>query len=196
MIPGLYVRDNDAYRNSGQRDGRCLSAGGMMLLCAFGSLVSSIAVFFCLAHRGEFLKASEKRNVLQGRRALPRGDKRFFDREPYNPFDKRRCSGADAGRFVASGRCQGAAHGRLGDNEDRRQGVAVVAGNGHRGRAACCDTRALPSCASFPRFKRIQWLQDSLNQSARENLTGIRVVHAYNAEKYQERSLKRSTPSS
>jgi ATP-binding cassette, subfamily B, multidrug efflux pump len=39
---------------------------------------------------------------------------------------------------------------------------------------------------AMPRFKRIQILTDNLNRVARENLTGIRVVRAYNAENYQE----------
>ncbi len=37
-----------------------------------------------------------------------------------------------------------------------------------------------------PRFKRIQGLTDNVNRVTRENLTGIRVVRAYNAEPYQE----------
>lgn len=38
----------------------------------------------------------------------------------------------------------------------------------------------------FPKFKLIQKLIDKLNGVTRENLTGIRVVRAFNAEKYQE----------
>ena len=38
---------------------------------------------------------------------------------------------------------------------------------------------------ALPKFKKIQWLTDNLNRITRENLTGIRVVRAYNAEKYQ-----------
>lgn len=37
-----------------------------------------------------------------------------------------------------------------------------------------------------PRFKILQKLTDKLNGVTRENLTGIRVVRAFNAEKYQE----------
>lgn len=37
-----------------------------------------------------------------------------------------------------------------------------------------------------PRFKIVQKLTDKLNTVSRENLTGIRVVRAFNAEKYQE----------
>ena len=39
---------------------------------------------------------------------------------------------------------------------------------------------------ALPKFKIIQKLTDKLNHTSRENLTGIRVVRAFNAEKYQE----------
>ena len=38
----------------------------------------------------------------------------------------------------------------------------------------------------IPKFKKMQVLTDNLNRVTRENLTGVRVVRAYNAEKYQE----------
>lgn len=38
----------------------------------------------------------------------------------------------------------------------------------------------------IPKFKKIQVLTDDLNRITRENLTGLRVVRAYNAEGYQE----------
>ena len=38
----------------------------------------------------------------------------------------------------------------------------------------------------LPKFRKIQTLTDNLNKVTRENLTGLRVVRAYNAEKYQE----------
>ena len=37
-----------------------------------------------------------------------------------------------------------------------------------------------------PKFRRMQKLTDDLNRVTRENLTGLRVVRAYNAEDYQE----------
>ena len=42
---------------------------------------------------------------------------------------------------------------------------------------------------ALPRFKKIQRLTDNLNRVTREQLTGIRVVRAYNAEGYQERKF-------
>lgn len=42
----------------------------------------------------------------------------------------------------------------------------------------------------MPRFKRVQKLIDNINGLTRENLTGIRVVRAFNAEKYQENKFE------
>ena len=42
----------------------------------------------------------------------------------------------------------------------------------------------------FPKFRRVQKLTDNLNSVTRENLTGVRVVRAYNAEKYQEEKFE------
>ncbi len=43
-------------------------------------------------------------------------------------------------------------------------------------------------CVIFvlPKFRKLQSLTDDLNRVTRENLTGLRVVRAYNAEDYQE----------
>lgn len=45
---------------------------------------------------------------------------------------------------------------------------------------------------ALPKFKVIQQLTDNLNRVTRENLTGIRVVRAYNAEKFQEDKFERA----
>ena len=39
---------------------------------------------------------------------------------------------------------------------------------------------------AHPRFKKIQMLTDNINRITRENLTGLRVIRAYNAEDYQK----------
>lgn len=42
----------------------------------------------------------------------------------------------------------------------------------------------------MPKFKKMQLLTDNLNRVTRENLTGLRVVRAYNAEDYQEEKFE------
>ncbi|HIZ04029.1 MAG TPA: ABC transporter ATP-binding protein/permease [Candidatus Borkfalkia avistercoris] len=46
--------------------------------------------------------------------------------------------------------------------------------------------------AVFPKFRRVQKLTDNLNAVTRENLTGVRVVRAYNAEEYQEKKFEKA----
>ena len=43
-----------------------------------------------------------------------------------------------------------------------------------------------------PKFKKVQKLTDNLNNVTRENLSGIRVVRAFNAEKYQEQKFEKA----
>lgn len=43
---------------------------------------------------------------------------------------------------------------------------------------------------ALPKFKKMQTLTDDVNRVTRENLTGLRVVRAYNAEAYQEEKFK------
>lgn len=45
---------------------------------------------------------------------------------------------------------------------------------------------------TLPKFKRLQELTDDLNRVTRENLTGLRVVRAYNAESYQEAKFEKA----
>ena len=45
---------------------------------------------------------------------------------------------------------------------------------------------------SIPKFKKIQTLTDNLNKVTREELTGTRVVRAFNAEKYQEKKFEKA----
>lgn len=45
---------------------------------------------------------------------------------------------------------------------------------------------------AMPKFKVIQTLTDNLNRVTRENLTGLRVVRAYNAEQYQTAKFEKA----
>ncbi len=43
----------------------------------------------------------------------------------------------------------------------------------------------------IPRFRLVQKMTDKINRAARENLTGINVVHAFNAEEFQNQKFDR-----
>ncbi len=42
----------------------------------------------------------------------------------------------------------------------------------------------------IPKFERVQKITDKVNGVTRENVTGIRVIHAFNAEKFQEKRFE------
>ena len=42
----------------------------------------------------------------------------------------------------------------------------------------------------MPKFKKVQKLTDQINNKSRENIKGIRVIRAFNAEKYQENKFE------
>lgn len=44
----------------------------------------------------------------------------------------------------------------------------------------------------IPKFRKMQTLTDNLNRITRENLTGLRVVRAYNAEDYQNQKFEKA----
>ncbi len=47
----------------------------------------------------------------------------------------------------------------------------------------------------IPRFKRVQKMMDNINRIARENLNGVSVVRAFNAEDYQNAKFKQANDS-
>lgn len=45
---------------------------------------------------------------------------------------------------------------------------------------------------ALPRFKKIQTLTDNINRVTRENLTGLKVIRAYNAENFQKEKFEKA----
>lgn len=43
-----------------------------------------------------------------------------------------------------------------------------------------------------PRFRRMQWYTDAVNRITRENLTGIRVIRAFNADEFQQERFEKT----
>ncbi len=191
MIPDYMSEITTLIETPGSAIGDVWSAGGMMLLCAFGSLLSSVAVcFFASRIAANFSKRLRKEMFYKVE---------SFTLEEINAFSTaslitRSTNDVSQVQMMVVLSLQVVVKAPL---------MAVWAIMKIAGKAwqwslatgiAVVLLVAILSVAivrTFPRFKRIQWLQDSLNQSARENLTGIRVVHAYNAEEYQEKKFEK-----
>lgn len=170
--------------------GTILSAGGKMLLCALGSLLSSVIVAVCVAR------------IASGFGAKLR--LRLFDRVQAFSME-------EIGRFSTASLITRST------NDVTQVTTAVVMGLQVVLKAPLTATWAIIKIADknwqwtlstgvaigillvlvaigmvvvLPKFNRLQVLTDELNRVTRENLTGIRVVRAYNAEDYQEEKFK------
>ena len=191
-LPDYMSRITTLVETAGSAMGDVWLAGGMMLLCSLGSLAASITVCFLAAR----IAASYSKRL----RAEMFNKVESFSLEEINEF-------STASLITRS-------------TNDITQvqmlivislqvvikaptmavwAVMKIAGKAWQWSLATGITVALliiilsiAIVLTFPKFRRVQWLQDALNQSARENLTGIRVVRAYNAEDYQEKKFRKA----
>ena len=190
MIPDYMSRITTLIETPGSAIGEVWSAGGMMLLCAFGSLVSSVAVcFFASRIAANFSKRLRKEmfykvesftleeiNAFSTASLITRSTNDVSQVQMMVVMSLQVIVKAPLMAVWAIMKISGKAW-----QWSLATGIAVV---------LLVAILSIAIVRTFPRFKRIQWLQDSLNQAARENLTGIRVVRAYNAEAYQEKKFE------
>ena len=191
MIPDYMSEITTLVQTPGSAIGDVWSAGGMMLLCALGSLVSSIAVCFFASRiaanfsrrlrREMFYKVEsftlEEINAFSTASLITRSTNDVSQVQMLVVLSLQVIVKAPLMAVWAIMKIAGKAW-----QWSLATGIAVV---------LLVAILSIAIVRTFPRFKRIQWLQDSLNQAARENLTGIRVVRAYNAEEYQEKKFEK-----
>lgn len=168
-----------------------LIAGGKMLLCAFGSLLVTVLVAVCAAR------------IASNFSAIVRG--KLFDKVQSFSME-------EIGRFSTASLITRST------NDVTQVQMLIVMGLSIMLRAPIMAVMAILKivdkswqwtlstgvavvilliiviiCVSLcmPKFKRLQSLTDDINQVTRENLTGLNVVRAYNAEAYQEEKFEK-----
>ena len=191
-LPDYMSRITMLVETSGSAMGDIWSAGGMMLLCSLGSLASSIIVCFLAAR----IAASYSKQL----RAEMFNKVESFSLEEINEFSTaslitRSTNDVTQVQMLIVISLQVV----IKAPTMAVWAVMKIAGKAWQWSLATAITVALliiilsiAIVLTFPKFRRVQWLQDALNQSARENLTGIRVVRAYNAEDYQEKKFRKA----
>ncbi|MBR4308114.1 MAG: ABC transporter ATP-binding protein [Oscillospiraceae bacterium] len=191
-MPDYMQKITMLVQTPGSQMSRILREGGMMLLCALGSLVASVAVAVIVARIAT--------NFGSGLRA------RLFSRvQDFSP--------AEMGRFSTASLITRST------NDITQVQILIVMGLQVMVKAPITAAWAIGKISAknqlwtlstgvavgtllvliaitmlivMPRFKMIQQLTDDLNRVTRENLNGIRVVRAYNAEDYQEEKFSRA----
>lgn len=186
-----YMREITALvQTPGSEMGEVLSAGGSMLLCALGSLVTAFIVGFYVAQIAAGL-AMRLREAVYNKTM-------DFSMEEIGKFSTASLITRTTNdiqqiqMFVALG-LQAmikapilAVWAILKIAGKSWQWTAITGGAVAILTVMLCTVIALV----LPKFKNMQKLTDNLNRVARENLTGIRVVRAYNAEGYQEKKFE------
>ena len=185
-LPDYMAEITMLVQTEGSAIGDILAAGGSMLLCALGSLVSAFVVGFFAAKIAAGLAQRLRSNVF--------GKVLSFSMEEIGGFSTaslitRSTNDITQVQMIISIGMQALIKAPI----MAVWAICKIAGKGWEWTAATgCAVVVLMVMLTviilfaMPKFKIIQRLTDNLNRVTRENLTGIRVVRAYNAEGYQE----------
>lgn len=173
-------------QTEGSEMSEILQNGGMMLLCAFGSLVSTIIAGWFVSNVGADFTYITRKKIFDKVEQLGINEIKKFSTAS---LITRTTNDVTQVRMVIS----------MGANMLIRApmsaiwAIAKISGKSWQWSTATSIAVVIMLATVItimmiviPRFKVIQKLTDKLNGVTRENLTGIRVVRAFNAEKYQE----------
>ncbi len=191
-LPDYMSSITTLVQTPGSTIGQILEQGAYMLLCALGSLISSICVGFFAAR----IAASFSRNL----RGKVFEKTMSFSMEEINRFSTaslitRSTNDIQQVQMVIAMGLQVMIKApilavwaiiKIADKNwqwtlTTAVGVVVLV----------CMLIVIMALA-LPRFKKVQVLTDNLNRVTRENLTGVRVVRAYNAEQYQQQKFDKA----
>ena len=163
-----------------------LTQGGYMLLCAFGSLVSAIIVGYLISNIAASFSMRTRKSLFEKVENLSMEEVKNF--QASSLITRTTNDITQIQMFIAMGlqllikspiTAVWAVTKILGKNLTWSiiTAIAVV---------ILLVTILVLMIIVMPRFKIVQNLIDKINGVTRENLTGIRVIRAFNAEKYQE----------
>lgn len=184
-IPG-YMTDITTALTTGGSTGTVMEKGGRMLLCAFGSLVMSVAAGFMAAYIAASLSMRLREREFDSVQSFSDEDMDRFSaaslitRSTNDITQIQNAFAVGMMMLIRAPIMAGWAIARIAGKDwswTLATMVAVI---------AVVTVMGVVLAYAVPRFRRIQSLTDNVNRMARENLTGMRVVRAYNAESYQE----------
>lgn len=163
-----------------------LLAGGKMLLCALGSMLLTVCTTFFTAQiasrfsarlRGEMYRkvvgfSNEEINRFSTASLITRTTNDISQLQMFFSFGMQSLIKAPIMAFIAVGKIS-----------TKSWEWSLLTGGVI---AFVCVLLVFIMLYAVPRMKKMQTLTDNLNRITRENLTGLQVVRAYNAENYQE----------
>lgn len=166
-----------------------LSAGGMMLACALGSLAASVVTAVCAARIGTSFSANVRRLLFAKVQAFSMEEIGHFStaslitRSTNDVTQVQMLIVLGLQMLIMAPIMAVWAICKIADKQwEWTMSTAAAVG-------VLLIVVLVALVLALPKFRKLQQLTDDLNRVTRENLTGLRVVRAYNAEDYQERKF-------
>lgn len=185
-MPDYMSKITTLVQTAGSEMKDILLNGGYMLLCAFGSLVAAILVGFLMARVSSDFSLNTRSRLYRKVESLSSGDIKKFStsslitRTTNDITQLEMVLGMGLQLLIKAPIMAIWAINKIVNKNFEFSiitGVAVV---------ILLVTIITITLIVFPKFKIVQKLTDKINSVTRENLSGIRVVRAFNAEKFQE----------
>lgn len=176
-------------QTEGSEMGDILGNGGWMMLCALGSFVATVGAGFCFATASARLSMNTRKKLFDKVESLSMHEVKKFSTSSL--ITRSTNDITQIQMFVAMGA-------QMLVRAPMTAAWAIIKISGKSWQWSTATGIAVISILSvmfaimalvIPRFKKVQKLTDRINGITRENLTGIRVVRAFNAEKYQEKKF-------
>lgn len=185
-LPDYMSEITRLVQTEGSQMSDILLAGGKMLLCALGSMLLTVCTTFFTAQiasrfsarlRGEMYRkvvgfSNEEINRFSTASLITRTTNDISQLQMFFSFGMQSLIKAPIMAFIAVGKISTKSW-----EWSLLTGVVI---------AFVCVLLVFIMLYAVPRMKKMQALTDNLNRITRENLTGLQVVRAYNAENYQE----------
>lgn len=185
-LPDYMSEITRLVQTEGSQMSDILLAGGKMLLCALGSMLLTVCTTFFTAQiasrfsarlRGEMYRkvvgfSNEEINRFSTASLITRTTNDISQLQMFFSFGMQSLIKAPIMAFIAVGKIS-----------TKSWEWSLLAGGVI---AFVCVLLVFIMLYAVPRMKKMQALTDNLNRITRENLTGLQVVRAYNAENYQE----------
>ncbi len=188
-----YMADITALvQTAGSTMGEILSAGGKMLLCALGSLAASIATAVCAAKIASAFGGTLREKLFRKVQSFSMEEIGHFStaslitRSTNDVTQIQMLIALGLQMLVKAPIMAVWAVCKIADKQWQwtlTTAIAVI---------VLLLVVALCLLVVMPKFRKMQELTDDLNRVTRENLTGLRVVRAYNAEGYQENKFEQA----
>ena len=185
-LPDYMSEITRLVQTEGSQMSDILLAGGKMLLCALGSMLLTVCTTFFTAQiasrfsarlRGEMYRkvvgfSNEEINRFSTASLITRTTNDISQLQMFFSFGMQSLIKAPSMAFSAVGKIS-----------TKSWEWSLLTGGVI---AFVCVLLVFIMLYAVPRMKKMQTLTDNLNRITRENLTGLQVVRAYNAENYQE----------